>query len=194
LRKSLENADNSCKYYVIVDYVSDNYEVVKECIKIVNLAMNNSNITVIQIHSLEQLFLSFDFLCDWTGCPAETRVLITQFNSAYSFDSQTGLDPNKHKELIEYKLSYVTGSSERLTKHLFDKATDGSGFRNMRDRPNHRHWLGNCWKHDCCGADRREFNVLRRFRDYCKLILTAKEKFTILRDNSDLKEVCHKLI
>ena len=193
LRKSLANIDNSCKYCVIVDYVSDNYEVVKECKKINNLAVNSSNIVVIQIHSLEQLLLSFAFLCDWTGCSAESRVLVNQFNSAYHFDSQPGLDPNKHKELIEYKLSYVTGSSERLTKHLFDTVTDGSGFRNVKDRPNHKHWLGHCWKHDCCGADRKEFNVLRRFRDYCELKLTSKEKFIKLRDNSDLKEVCNRL-
>jgi len=193
LRKSLEDIDNSSKYCVIVDYVSDNYEVVKECKKIDSLAVNNSNIAVIKIHSLEQLLLSFAFLCDWTGCSEKSRILVNQFNSAYSFGSQTGLDPFKHKELIEYKLSYVTGSSERLTKHLYDTATGGSGFRNVKDRQNHKHWFGHCWKCDCCGADRKEFNVLRRFRDYCELNLTSKEKFIMLRDNSDLNDVCNIL-
>jgi len=119
------------------------------------------------------------------------RDLVNQFNSVYSFGSQTRPDPKNHLELVKFITDFVTGSSEKLSKQLLSQVTRGTGFYDLRDRVHQKkRRLGFCWTHDCCGADKGEFNVPVSFREKCKLKLSAKDKFVELRDKSDLSAVC----
>ena len=127
-------------------------------------------------------------------CSDELRNLVKQFNSGYNFSSQTVPTPRNHPELVKFITSFVTGSSEKLSKQLLSRVTRGTGFYDLRDRLHQKkRRLGFCWTHDCCGADKGEFNVPVDFREKCKLTLSAKEKFIELRDNSDLTAVYNSL-
>ena len=194
VRKALQNVESACKYFVIVDYIVDNTEVLRECVKIDGLAQQNSNITVIRIHSFEQLLLSFSFLCSWVNCSAGLRTLVDQFNSVYGQSAKQALNQTAHKELIKFITERVSGSSEHLSKVLLSDVMYGTGFAFVRDKILKKRIMGPCWKCNCCGVDRKEFHVPIHFKEHCKLMLSLSEKLTTLRDNSTLSNVCNILV
>ena len=197
VRKAVELLeDNENEHYVIVDYILDNNDVMAEIKKIDDaVALNKAKVKVIKIQSIEQLLLSFSSLCDWVQCSDEWKEIVRQFNSAYGIDLYVELDLVKHTELLKFKIGHVTGSSEKLAKRILYEVSNGTGFRDVKDkRPEGSKWiLGYCWKCDCCGADKGNFNVLMRFREQCKLNLLANEKFIELYNKSDLGVVCNIL-
>ena len=193
VRKALQSIDNACKYFVIIDYIVDNIEIFRECVKINGLAQQNNNITVIKIHSFEQLLLSFTLLCTWVNCPAGLRTLVNQFNSVYGQGIKQALNQTKHKELIKFITERVSGSSEQLSKVLLSDVMYGTGFAFVRDRILKKRILGPCWKCNCCGVERKEFQVPTHFKEYCILSLSLSEKLIAIRDNSALSYVCNIL-
>ena len=151
-------SDDNNLYYVIVDTVLDNQDVLRELERLKRSIIGKNNIKVIKIHSFEFSLLSFEFLEKWVF--AENDDLKEQRKD--KLEAREKLvklisDGGPADELSLFKSVYQYQSkmnTEKIVAKLLTEITRNTGFETNKKQ------VGFCFVNSCCEWDDRQENDL----------------------------------
>ena len=151
-------SDDNNLYYVIVDTVLDNQDVLRELERLKRSIIGKNNIKVIKIHSFEFSLLSFEFLEKWVF--AENDDLKEQRKD--KLEAREKLvklisDGGTADELSLFKSVYQSQSkmnTEKIVAKLLTEITRNTGFETNKKQ------VGFCFVNSCCEWDDRQENDL----------------------------------
>ena len=145
-------------YYVIVDTVLDNQDVLRELERLKRSIIGKNNIKVIKIHSFEFSLLSFEFLEKWVFAEnddlkeqrkdkLEAREKLVKLIS----DGGTADELSLFKSVYQYQSKMNT---EKIVAKLLTEITRNTGFETNKKQ------VGFCFVNSCCEWDDRQENDL----------------------------------
>lgn len=151
-------SDDNNLYYVIVDTVLDNQDVLRELERLKRSIIGKNNIKVIKIHSFEFSLLSFEFLEKWVFAEnddlkeqrkdkLEAREKLVKLIS----DSGTADELSLFKSVYQYQSKMNT---EKIVAKLLTEITRNTGFETNKKQ------VGFCFVNSCCEWDDRQENDL----------------------------------
>ena len=151
-------SDDNNLYYVIVDTVLDNQDVLRELTRLKRSIIGKNNIKVIKIHSFEFSFLSFEFLEKWVFAEnddlkeqrkdkLEAREKLVKLIS----DGGTADELSLFKSVYQYQSKLNT---EKIAAKLLTEITRNTGFETNKKQ------VGFCFINSCCEWDDRQENDL----------------------------------
>ena len=151
-------SDDNNLYYVIVDTVLDNQDVLRELERLKRSIIGKNNIKVIKIHSFEFSLLSFEFLEKWVFAEnddlkeqrkdkLEAREKLVKLIS----DGGTADELSLFKSVYQYQSKMNT---EKIVAKLLTEITRNTGFETNKKQ------VGFCFVNSCCEWDDRQENDL----------------------------------
>lgn len=151
-------SDDNNLYYVIVDTVLDNQDVLRELERLKRSIIGKNNIKVIKIHSFEFSLLSFEFLEKWVFAEnddlkeqrkdkLEAREKLVKLIS----DGGTADELSLFKSMYQYQSKMNT---EKIAAKLLTEITRNTGFETNKKQ------VGFCFVNSCCEWDDRQENDL----------------------------------
>lgn len=151
-------SDDNNLYYVIVDTVLDNQDVLRELERLKRSIIGKNNIKVIKIHSFEFSLLSFEFLEKWVFAEnddlkeqrkdkLEAREKLVKLIS----DGGTADELSLFKSVYQYQSKMNT---EKIVAKLLTEITRNTGFETNKKQ------VGFCFINSCCEWDDRQENDL----------------------------------
>lgn len=151
-------SDDNNLYYVIVDTVLDNQDVLRELERLKRSIIGKNNIKVIKIHSFEFSLLSFEFLEKWVFAEnddlkeqrkdkLEAREKLVKLIS----DGGTADELSLFKSMYQYQSKMNT---EKIAAKLLTEITRNTGFETNKKQ------VGFCFINSCCEWDDRQENDL----------------------------------
>lgn len=151
-------SDDNNLYYVIVDTVLDNQDVLRELTRLKRSIIGKNNIKVIKIHSFEFSLLSFEFLEKWVFAEnddlkeqrkdkLEAREKLVKLIS----DGGTADELSLFKSVYQYQSKLNT---EKIAAKLLTEITRNTGFETNKKQ------VGFCFINSCCEWDDRQENDL----------------------------------
>lgn len=151
-------SDDNNLYYVIVDTVLDNQDVLRELERLKRSIIGKNNIKVIKIHSFEFSLLSFEFLEKWVFAEnddlkeqrkdkLEAREKLVKLIS----DGGTADELSLFKSVYQYQSKINT---EKIVAKLLTEITRNTGFETNKKQ------VGFCFVNSCCEWDDRQENDL----------------------------------
>ena len=151
-------SDDNNLYYVIVDTVLDNQDVLRELERLKRSIIGKNNIKVIKIHSFEFSLLSFEFLEKWVFAEnddlkeqrkdkLEAREKLVKLIS----DGGTADELSLFKSMYQYQSKLNT---EKIAAKLLTEITRNTGFETNKKQ------VGFCFVNSCCEWDDRQENDL----------------------------------
>lgn len=151
-------SDDNNLYYVIVDTVLDNQDVLRELERLKRSIIGKNNIKVIKIHSFEFSLLSFEFLEKWVFAEnddlkeqrkdkLEAREKLVKLIS----DGGTADELSLFKSMYQYQSKMNT---EKIAAKLLTEITRNTGFETNKKQ------VGFCFVNSCCEWDNRQENDL----------------------------------
>ena len=151
-------SDDNNLYYVIVDTVLDNQDVLRELERLKRSIIGKNNIKVIKIHSFEFSLLSFEFLEKWVFAEnddlkeqrkdkLEAREKLVKLIS----DGGTADELSLFKSVYQYQSKMNT---EKIVAKLLTEITRNTGFETNKKQ------VGFCFINSCCECDDRQENDL----------------------------------
>ena len=151
-------SDDNNLYYVIVDTVLDNQDVLRELTRLKRSIIGKNNIKVIKIHSFEFSLLSFEFLEKWVFAKSddlkeqrkdklEAREKLVKLIS----DGGTADELSLFKSVYQYQSKLNT---EKIAAKLLTEITRNTGFETNKKQ------VGFCFINSCCEWDDRQENDL----------------------------------
>lgn len=151
-------SDDNNLYYVIVDTVLDNQDVLRELKRLKRSIIGKNNIKVIKIHSFEFSLLSFEFLEKWVFAEnddlkeqrkdkLEAREKLVKLIS----DGGTADELSLFKSVYQYQSKMNT---EKIAAKLLTEITRNTGFETNKKQ------VGFCFVNSCCEWDDRQENDL----------------------------------
>ena len=151
-------SDDNNLYYVIVDTVLDNQDVLRELERLKRSIIGKNNIKVIKIHSFEFSLLSFEFLEKWVFAEnddlkeqrkdkLEAREKLVKLIS----DGGTADELSLFKSVYQYQSKMNT---EKIAAKLLTEITRNTGFETNKKQ------VGFCFVNSCCEWDDRQENDL----------------------------------
>lgn len=151
-------SDDNNLYYVIVDTVLDNQDVLRELTRLKRSIIGKNNIKVIKIHSFEFSLLSFEFLEKWVFAEnddlkeqrkdkLEAREKLVKLIS----DGGTADELSLFKSVYQYQSKMNT---EKIVAKLLTEITRNTGFETNKKQ------VGFCFVNSCCEWDDRQENDL----------------------------------
>ncbi|WP_302343162.1 hypothetical protein [uncultured Ruminococcus sp.] len=151
-------SDDNNLYYVIVDTVLDNQDVLRELTRLKRSIIGKNNIKVIKIHSFEFSLLSFEFLEKWVFAEnddlkeqrkdkLEAREKLVKLIS----DGGTADELSLFKSVYQYQSKMNT---EKIAAKLLTEITRNTGFETNKKQ------VGFCFVNSCCEWDDRQENDL----------------------------------
>lgn len=151
-------SDDNNLYYVIVDTVLDNQDVLRELERLKRSIIGKNNIKVIKIHSFEFSLLSFEFLEKWVFAEnddlkeqrkdkLEAREKLVKLIS----DGGTADELSLFKSVYQYQSKMNT---EKIVAKLLTEITRNTGFETNKKK------VGFCFINSCCEWDDRQENDL----------------------------------
>lgn len=151
-------SDDNNLYYVIVDTVLDNQDVLRELERLKRSIIGKNNIKVIKIHSFEFSLLSFEFLEKWVFAEnddlkeqrkdkLEAREKLVKLIS----DGGTADELSLFKSVYQYQSKMNT---EKIVAKLLTEITRDTGFETNKKQ------VGFCFVNSCCEWDDRQENDL----------------------------------
>lgn len=151
-------SDDNNLYYVIVDTVLDNQDVLRELERLKRSIIGKNNIKVIKIHSFEFSLLSFEFLEKWVFAEnddlkeqrkdkIEAREKLVKLIS----DGGTADELSLFKSMYQYQSKMNT---EKIAAKLLTEITRNTGFETNKKQ------VGFCFVNSCCEWDDRQENDL----------------------------------
>ncbi len=180
LRKAaskIDDDDNS--YYVIVDQVVDNPEVVREIKELYKIKEKKNNMDLIKVHSFEGVLLSFTDLEKWIFAEEdelrEQRKALLQQKNFFVKSVIYGGMTSDVTELYTLMNTMDCNTTEQLAAKLLFNITRNTGFETDKRT------LGECFKNDCCEWEERQDD------DICGLDnnkLCLREKIDAIARNS----------
>ena len=146
-------SDDNNLYYVIVDTVLDNQDVLRELERLKRSIIGKNNIKVIKIHSFEFSLLSFEFLEKWVFAEnddlkeqrkdkLEAREKLVKLIS----DGGTADELSLFKSVYQYQSKMNT---EKIVAKLLTEITRNTGFETNKKQ------VGFCFINSCCEWDDR---------------------------------------
>lgn len=151
-------SDDNNLYYVIVDTVLDNQDVLRELERLKRSIIGKNNIKVIKIHSFEFSLLSFEFLEKWVFAEnddlkeqrkdkLEAREKLVKLIS----DGGTADELSLFKSMYQYQSKMNT---EKIAAKLLTEITRNTGFETNKKQ------VGFYFVNSCCEWDDRQENDL----------------------------------
>ena len=151
-------SDDNNLYYVIVETVLDNQDVLRELERLKRSIIGKNNIKVIKIHSFEFSLLSFEFLEKWVFAEnddlkeqrkdkLEAREKLVKLIS----DGGTADELSLFKSMYQYQSKMNT---EKIAAKLLTEITRNTGFETNKKQ------VGFCFVNSCCEWDDRQENDL----------------------------------
>lgn len=151
-------SDDNNLYYVIVDTVLDNQDVLRELERLKRNIIGKNNIKVIKIHSFEFSLLSFEFLEKWVFAEnddlkeqrkdkLEAREKLVKLIS----EGGTADELSLFKSVYRYQSKMNT---EKIAAKLLTEITRNTGFETNKKQ------VGFCFVNSCCEWDDRQENDL----------------------------------
>lgn len=151
-------SDDNNLYYVIVDTVLDNQDVLRELERLKRSIIGKNNIKVIKIHSFEFSLLSFEFLEKWVFAEndnlkeqrkdkLEAREKLVKLIS----DGGTADELSLFKSVYQYQSKMNT---KKIAAKLLTEITRNTGFETNKKQ------VGFCFVNSCCEWDDRQENDL----------------------------------
>lgn len=151
-------SDDNNLYYVIVNTVLDNQDVLRELERLKRSIIGKNNIKVIKIHSFEFSLLSFEFLEKWVFAEnddlkeqrkdkLEAREKLVKLIS----DGGTADELSLFKSVYQYQSKMNT---EKIVAKLLTEITRNTGFETNKKQ------VGFCFVNSCCEWDDRQENDL----------------------------------
>lgn len=151
-------SDDNNLYYVIVDTVLDNQDVLRELERLKRSIIGKNNIKVIKIHSFEFSLLSFEFLEKWVFAEnddlkeqrkdkLEAREKLVKLIS----DGGTADELSLFKSVYQYQSKMNT---EKIVAKLLTEITRNTGFETNKKQ------VGFCFVNSSCEWDDRQENDL----------------------------------
>ena len=151
-------SDDNNLYYVIVDTLLDNQDVLRELERLKRSIIGKNNIKVIKIHSFEFSLLSFEFLEKWVFAEnddlkeqrkdkLEAREKLVKLIS----DGGTADELSLFKSVYQYQSKMNT---EKIVAKLLTEITRNTGFETNKKQ------VGFCFVNSCCEWDDRQENDL----------------------------------
>ena len=151
-------SDDNNLYYVIVDTVLDNQDVLRELERLKRSIIGKNNIKEIKIHSFEFSLLSFEFLEKWVFAEnddlkeqrkdkLEAREKLVKLIS----DGGTADELSLFKSVYQYQSKMNT---EKIVAKLLTEITRNTGFETNKKQ------VGFCFINSCCEWDDRQENDL----------------------------------
>ena len=158
LNKAIRQISDNNLYYVIVDTVLDNQDVLRELERLKRSIIGKNNIKVIKIHSFEFSLLSFEFLEKWVFAEnddlkeqrkdkLEAREKLVKLIS----DGGTADELSLFKSVYQYQSKMNT---EKIVAKLLTEITRNTGFETNKKQ------VGFCFVNSCCEWDDRQENDL----------------------------------
>ena len=175
-------SDDNNLYYVIVDTVLDNQDVLRELKRLKRSIIGKNNIKVIKIHSFEFSLLSFEFLEKWVFAEnddlkeqrkdkLEAREKLVKLIS----DGGTADELSLFKSVYQYQSKMNT---EKIAAKLLTEITRNTGFETNKKQ------VGFCFVNSCCEWDDRQENDLCGLDDKR---LSVSEKIEQMVNHSNLQ-------
>lgn len=175
-------SDDNNLYYVIVDTVLGNQDVLRELERLKRSIIGKNNIKVIKIHSFEFSLLSFEFLEKWVFAEnddlkeqrkdkLEAREKLVKLIS----DGGTADELSLFKSVYQYQSKMNT---EKIAAKLLTEITRNTGFETNKKQ------VGFCFVNSCCEWDDRQENDLCGLDDKS---LSVSEKIEQMVNHSILQ-------
>lgn len=179
--------DDGNQYYIVIDTVMDNPNVIRETRRLYNNISGKENVAVISVHSFEFALLSFEMLEQWVFAEKddlkEKRKDLLAYRKAF-------VDLVKSEGTSETLLAlstildkYKVYNSEQIAAKLLYDITRNTGFQTDKGE------LGKCFVIDCCAWTGRQEDDICGLNDNR---IDAKEKVKMLIEHSVLKEAFRK--
>ena len=169
-------------YYIVMDTVVDNPDVLREARRLKAVIDGKDNIRVIKLHSFEFALLSFELLEQWVFAEEdelkEKRQDLLQARAVFLQQNTSGADAAGLQAFKEAFAEYESKNSEQIAAKLLFEITRNTGFETDKSQ------VGDCFINTCCDWAKRQSN------DLCGLDshrITAGEKAKLLVDRSALK-------
>ena len=176
-------ADDDNKYYVVMDYVIDNPDVLREIHRLNSVIKSKSNVSAVNIHSFEFVLFSFPMLEDWVFAQEDDlkdrRKKLLEFKEVFVDIICNGGDIQMLSSLREAVNLSETMNTEQIAAKMLFEITRNTGFETTKSK------VGACFTVDCCKWNERQSN------DICGLDerrLTADEKAKVIFEHSVLKD------
>ncbi len=190
LRKAVSkiNEDNNT-YYILIDNVVDNPDVIREVTKIKDIEKNRKNVIVLELFSFEFVLLSFKYLEDWIFAKEDElkykREKYLRLKNLLVSMLVEGADSSVQKQYLEIldSMNYSDLNLEQLMAKLLYEITRNTGFETTKGK------LGECFYVNCCEWEKRKED------DICGLSdehISADKKMTEIINNSVLRDVLKK--
>ena len=163
--------DDNNIYYIMLDSVMDNPDVVRETRRLKRNISGKNNVRTIKIHSFEYALLSFEILDKWIFAEEdelkEKRSEILEQRDIFVKLIKNGGDAS---ELNEFKTKFNFSqkyNSEKISAKLLKEITRNTGFETDKSQ------IGQCFINDCCEWSNRQNDDICGLEDR-KLTLLEK--------------------
>jgi len=158
IRKAIDKTDDKNLYYILVDNVVDNPDVLREVKRIKSSIQGKNNIRIINIHSFEFILLSFSLIENWVFAEKdELKEKRMPLLHAKDILIKLIIDGGDSEDLAELKALLKNSdkkSTEQIAAKLLFDITRNTGFET--DKSN----LGLCFINNCCEyIDRQEDDI-----------------------------------
>lgn len=189
LRKAVEKIQNDENiYYILIDNVVDNPDVLREVKRIKADANGKNNIHIVDIHSFEFTLLSFSHIANWVFAEKdnlkEKRKSLLHARELFVKLIVNGGTANELAELKSFLNYSEKTTTEQISAKLLYDITRNTGFETNKSK------LGVCFVNNCCEFEKRQTD------DICGLDnkgLSADKKKKQLIELSVLKKALQKV-